>query len=227
MLRFDAGIIVDSTGDGGDSANRTGLLGLFDKAQPFEKFEVKPGLLVRHPTQSPWTNPWNFSRDQLVPFVAGAWKCGKQDLVKRVFWVHARRLFFCQNFERDVPGSTKYPWPHTFVNDKGEKETRSFDFADPLLPDAIWHLILCAELRWLYWFGLMGYPWLFLSLVIYCRFNTSNDDGQIISQCVRAGRFFVWLYKNMKPNWQAGLTEYWETDRQMGEMRDLIVRGIC
>lgn len=217
-------IVCASNGDGGDSANRAGLLALFGYEEDLPEYEAfyKTGVLVRHPRQYPWNNPKNFSRDQLIPFVAGLKTQGNIKLARRVFWSRAKCFFFAQNTERDVPGSTKYPYPHTFVNYEGQTETRKFDFADPLLPDAIWHLILCAELYPLYFFGLIGYPMLILAIISHCKLNKSDDEGQIISQCVVAGKPFVALYKWLKPDWKEALDRYWGGWRNMQEMANLI-----
>ena len=228
MLYRDAdGFIVDQTGDGGDTANRTGLWQLFSRhAEDLDAFEFfQNGILVRHPKQHPWDNPWNFSRDQLIPFVAGCWKQGRHDIVSRVFWRHCKRFFFCQNFERDAHGSTKYPWPHDFINDHGETERRQLDFADPLFPNDIWHLILCAKIKPLYFLAPVGYLFLTLAIIFHGLFNKSDDEGQIISQAVVGGRFFVWLYKKLKPNYQSSLYRYWVQRRTMYQMYETVYKN--
>jgi hypothetical protein len=221
------GIILDITGDGGDSANREGLYALFAKTGDQTKVIAKllcPGYLaVRHPNQVPWNNPWNFTRDQLIPYAAGCSKLGLISITRKLFISHACRLFFCQNFQRDYPGSWKYPWPHTFINDKGQKETRKFDFADILMPNDIWHLILCARLYPLYVFAPLGWLFLALAIFIHCKFDTSNDEGQLMAQATIAGKPFVKLYKLLRPYYQACLYEYWVTRRSMPDMYSIIV----
>ncbi|MBC7371257.1 MAG: hypothetical protein H7326_06820 [Bdellovibrionaceae bacterium] len=225
LLRDQKGYLLDNhAGDGGDSANRAGLSELFGlAAEPLADYEIGlTGKLVRHPSQFPWNNPKNFTRDQLIPFAAGLWQSHQTALARRIFWSRARRLFFSQSTERDIPGSKKFPWPHQFINDGGQLETRRFDFADPLMPDAIWHLILCARLKPLYWFGLIGAPWLFLSVVGHCLLSKSDDEGQIIAQAVVGGRGFIKLYKKLKPDWQDSLERYWCGWRNMPEMAQAI-----
>lgn len=227
MKRDEYGIILDETGDGGDSANREGLYALFsNERNPLDVFEVLPGWITRHPKQVPWDNPKNFSRDQLIPYVAGCYKQGQSDIVRRVFWAHAKRFFFCQNFERDIKGSTKYPWPHNFINDHGYAETKAFDFADILLPNDIGHLILCGRLWYFYWFLPLSYLFLALTVVTHCRFDESNDEGQILSECVIAGSFFVFLYKKLKPDWMLALANYWVIRRNMRDMYETIVKAL-
>lgn len=226
IYRDQHGYVMDMTMDGGDSANRAGLLALFGSPEKLHHYEVRPGWLCRHPFDEPWDNEYNFSRDQLLPFVAGCWKQGNHELVSRVFWAHAKRFFFAQNFERDYVGTKKYPYPHEFINDQGKLERRSFDWADPLDPSDIWHLILCAKIYWLYPFGVLGYPFLILSIIVHAYTNTSNDEGQLISKCVVAGKPFVWLYKCLKPDWHEALFQYWTVRRKMDAMCELITRSI-
>ncbi len=227
--RDEQGFLVDVTLDGGDSAHFAGLSGMFGNLEPLEKYEISPGTLVRHPTDYPYNNPRNFTVDQLDPFVAACSSQGRHDIVRRVFWKTLKRGFFMQNFERDVPGSTKYPWPHSFHKDSDsnkEMEHRYFDFADPLGPADIWHLILCGRMWYLYWFGLIGYPTLFLSIAIHCLFNKSFDEGQVISKAVIGGKFFVHLYKILKSKWAGHLFIFWAWNRDMPQMYELIQKGL-
>lgn len=223
IFRDHEGFVVDSNQDGGDSANRAGLLALFGKRENLQAYEVRPGILVRHPGQEPWTNPRNFSRDQLLPYTAGAWKLGHWKLNQRIFWRHLKRGFFAQNFERDARGTRKRPWPSVFTNDKGEKEFRIFDFADPLGPSDIWHLILCAQLRWLYWFALVGVPALVFAILSHGLLNHSDDEGQIVAKAIVGGPFFKALYKLTNRNWKESLRRYWIDRRQMPEMYELFL----
>lgn len=239
MLRRDErGFIMDQTGDGGDSANRAGLLALLGSdREKLWMYEVEKGLAARHPSQAPWNNPWNFTRDQLVPYMAGLWRQGEGDTfmttsfcthaAKRIFWRHARRGFLAQNWERDYPGTTKYPWPHEY-DDKtdGAHYSKWFDGPDLLPPGDVWHLILCARIWPLYWFGLIGYPWLVLDIVAHGLTNKSNDEGQIIARCIVAGKWFVRIYKKVKPDWAEALEEYWTVRRNMSEMKDMIVTAL-
>lgn len=222
LIRDEKGFILDNSKDGGDSANRGGLLALAGGFENLDAYVDQDGWCVRHPYQYPWNNKYNFSRDQLIPFTAGLWKQEKHKTVRKIFWAHARRLFFAQNFQRDFPGSWKFPWPHSFTNDKGENETRSFDFADPLLPDSIWHLICCGRIYALYWFGIIGIPWFVLSLWVYCRFNDSDDEGQIISQCRVQGQWAVDLYYSWRSGLYVKLSRYWVWRRNQEEIYNAV-----
>lgn len=227
MLKFDAhGILVDTqAGDGGDSANRAGLWALLGHAQPLDLFEQK-GFLVRHPFQEPWNHPGNFTRDQLLPYVAGLWRQGEIKAARRVFWRHLRRGFFAQNLDRDQPGTRKKPWPHRYRDDRDERAFSWFDFADPLMPDHIFHLILCARLWPFYIFGIFGYPWLLINIFGHGLFSRSDDEGQILSQCLRAGRPFVAFYRFVKPDYRESLRRYWDERRRMGEIADALIEQV-
>lgn len=214
IYRDEHGYIVTHDGDGGDSANRAGLHALCTPSNAMTAklrgYEVQPGILTRHPLQYPWDNPWNFTRDQLLPFVAGCWKQRHWGIARRVFWAHAKRLFFCQNFERDAPGTTKYPWPHEVQPNKwGKYEERSFDFADILMPNDIGHLILCGRMWYLYWLLPVTHCFLLFAVVGHCLWHKSDDETQIIAECIVAGAPFVRLYKRLKPTWRESLQRYW------------------
>ncbi len=226
--RGTSNIIVDQTGDAGDSAHFNGLWVLFEgpDAVDLGMFVNQQGECVRNPYQFPWDNKNNFTPDQMKPLVAGLKTQEKYDVVRKIFWSRARCLFFCQDSERDFPGSTKYPWPHKFLNDKGQVERRSFDFRTPLFPDSIFHIILCGRIWWLYWFGIIGYPWLFVSLIVHCTFNTDDDDWALVSQCKVAGRGWIWLYKKARIVWQYKLYNRWVNKRNMVEMYMLIKQGL-
>ncbi len=117
--------------DGGDSANRTGILamcGSLADQRVLPLFEDGNGWMHRHPTQQPWNNPKNCTRDQLIPFVAGCWVSGNTAIARRLLIAHEARNWVCQNTERDYPGTTKiFP-----------------DMPDFLAPDAQQHLRICA-----------------------------------------------------------------------------------
>ena len=89
--RDAAGFPVDETGDGGDSAMRHGMLCVFERVtqHPYTMlgYEVnESGWLKRHPTQEPWNNPKNFTRDQLIPAITGAYAMGETKLCRRVLY---------------------------------------------------------------------------------------------------------------------------------------------
>jgi len=212
MMYFDDdGYPVNETKDGMDSAMRAGMLATFSftgqlrmKLSDYEK----DGLMVRHPKHSPSNNPWNFTRDQMIPLVAGLYFQREYKAVRRIFYAHVKRFFFSQNFERDLPGTKKYPWPHTFINDHGVKETRSFDFADPLTADHIWHLIWCGRIWPLFPFAIIGIPWFILSISGH-KNSGHKEHNQLLTMCKAQGDWAIEYFKDEIPNWKADLREYW------------------
>src|SRR5262249_49653172 len=98
-----------------DSAHRTGVAAFCNSTEDkalLPKFEAA-GVMVRHPTQPPWNNPLNCSRDQLKGYSAGCWRAGRIDINARLVAAHAARGFICQNVETDEPGKpTTLKTPH-------------------------------------------------------------------------------------------------------------------
>lgn len=226
MIRFDEyGYPVEARLDGGDSAVRMGILALCGKetnTDKMESYEVQLGMLTRHPTQYPWNNPKNFSRDQLMCFLAGIDKLQLRDLAKRIFWSRARSFFFAQNTERDIPGSTKYPYPHIFIRmEDGQSEKRDFDFADPLIPNNIWAMIKVARIYWLYPFAIIGIPFFILTLIIH-SFGSHYEENQLICECAINGRWAMFLYKLINKKWKDVSFKYW-SDRDEIEYHDILV----
>lgn len=85
--------------DGGDSSRATGIMALFGSA--LDQYVIARHWVIhgfiRNYYQSIWNNPKDFSRDQLIPLVAGMKKCGKHSIVLYEFW--RRRYWFglCPN----------------------------------------------------------------------------------------------------------------------------------
>lgn len=227
------GLILDNASkDGGDSANRAGLLAIagdeqllfVTRGQELLNLYHKGGICVRHPSQVPWNNPKNFTRDQLLPLTAGLYAQRRYSEVRDIFWAHAKRFFFCQNSERDVVGSTKYPWPHSFINDKGVKETRMFDFADPLWPNDIWHLIKAGRMWYLYWFAIIGIPCFLFALGSHCEFYKGDDEGQMIAACYIQGPWALRMYRTHRKGWISKLESYWNGWRNQPEISSALYR---
>lgn len=226
MIKIIKGVPVDNgANDEGDAANRWGLLQLVQFSTetlcPPERFMAGWGLARRSPEQQPWNNPWNFTRDQLICFVAGLEAIKRHDLIRQLFWRHFIRFFFCQNFERDRKGTKKYPWPHRFINDKGETEFRWFDFADPLFIDQICMLILGGRLWYLYPFVLIGNAVLFFRLKVTMKKDQSeNELNQLFCQCWVTGRWAVRMFKKI-PGWENSFKNYfcgWRNQCEIGEV---------
>jgi hypothetical protein len=117
LARDDRGIInqLEDGGklDGGDSAHRTGLAAFLNSQKDSDLLPLfeSNGVMVRHPTQVPWNNWKNCTRDQLIAYTAGCWRAGRLDINRRLLGAHTARFppFTCQDTERDYPGTTKNP----------------------------------------------------------------------------------------------------------------------
>jgi hypothetical protein len=117
LARDDKGIInqLEDGGklDGGDSAHRTGFAAFLNSKTDSDLLPLfeSNGVMVRHPTQVPWNNWKNCTRDQLIGYTAGCWRAGRLDINQRLLAAHTARLppFTCQDTERDYPGTTKNP----------------------------------------------------------------------------------------------------------------------
>jgi hypothetical protein len=212
MIYFDSyGFPVDQTSDGGDSTVRAGLLVMCNHkmAQNIDmsKYEVKDtehifgGQFTRHPYQEPWNNPKNWSRDQMMPFIAGLHAKQIQKPIEEFFYHRLSKCFFMQNTERDAKGTTKYPWPHMVDGKK-----RWFDYADPLMPNHIGAIILAGRMTGWYWFLLFAYPFHLLFLVLH-SFGNHYEENQQIAECYLYGTL-KW-YKKIHKRWEAVSRQYW------------------
>lgn len=105
------GLLVQKDGDGGDTAQRTGMyyLGRFLTTQGGERFLLYPefdeklsyleygesGNFRRHPQQ--WNALDDFSRDQQTPLVIAMGIFGFTKRLGRMFWNHVKRFGKYQN----------------------------------------------------------------------------------------------------------------------------------
>ena len=216
IFRDKFGFPTDCTSDGGDSAMRAGVLGTFmdDPITPTGLYSIGWGTLVRHPKDVPWDNPKNFTRDQMMCLVSAL----KPQFVKAVFWSRVKAFCFAQNTERDYLGTTKYPWPHHYIDDRGVRQFTWFDFADPLFPHHMGHIARCTKSVWYlpaFWLGL---PFLLAA----CYFNKGGEQNQLQCMVYRAGPWWVKFYKKHRPNWDWFTFRYW-SDRSEVEYADAIV----
>lgn len=233
MKRDFAGYFLDKNGDAGDSCRAAGLWELFggtDSQLLAYTYKQEGVYGVRHPFTKPWNNHKNQSRDQEICRMAGLWKMNTPTSRKQArnsFWAHARRLFFCNNFERDYVGSKKYPFPHSFINDKGVKELRWFDFADPLFLHHILHFIFCSRIYPLYIFAPIG--WVFiLPSVLFPDTKLDTEINQQIAVLEVYGKFWKRIYKKRNPKWIEQTLYYWvsgKRKRNQAEMAERIIGG--
>jgi len=208
---------LDETMDGGDSSVRAGILAMTDHplahAIDFFKYEIAPGEFTRHPTQVPWNNPKNWSRDQSLPFLAGLHAKGIIKPMERYFYKRMKAFFFAQNIERDYPGTTKRLYPHAVDN-----ETRLFDYADPLMPNHIGAMIKGAKLYRFYWFLPLSYAFHYAAL--FFNRKATREQNQLIAESYLLGT--KKHFKKICPKWVDASKKYWY-DRNEREYHDSLV----
>lgn len=130
VMQFQGGTVRPL--DGGDSDHRTGVLAFCGSQLDADNLDLfqKDGVMFRHPTQSPWNNPNNCTRDQLIGYIAGCWRTGRTDIVESLFEKHEARGFTCQDIENDEPGTLKVP-----------------PVGDPLAPHDLMYFRICKGER--------------------------------------------------------------------------------
>lgn len=208
MIFYDKrGLPVDETGGGGDSCVRASLLSICNKG-PLSviSWYFTSGLPVRHPVDAPWNNPLNFSRDQMMMMIGGLKAVNDIEKIRKIFWSCFKRLFFCPNFERNHIGSTKYPWPHGFIDINGKKVFKNFDFADYLLPNHWGAMIIGGRLKPMYFLLPICYFFHLLNILFH-RYSKHHEVNQFFSECYVYGT--LKLMDKIVPNWQSVSAKYW------------------
>ena len=195
--------------DGGDSSHKTGFAAFCSSQEDFPhlfKFESN-GIMVRHPTQFPWNNWKNSTRDQLLAYVAGCWRAGHSDVNQRLLAAHAARLpsFTCQNTEKDEPGSVKIP-----------------PIGDPLWPDDIMTLKIASGDSGAYSEPL-GQLWLQLSIE-GADPDITVEKNQLIVKSIICGKLD--LYVQCHPNYAENIRDYWSGWRNQPQIADALISVI-
>ena len=211
--------VFDEKSAAGDSARTTGMLALFGSELDqliqldFEE-PSNSGLLTRHPI---WYDDSCFTRDQLIPFVCSLTKRDYyKSFIRRIFWSHAKRLFFCQNY------MTQFPDPKT-----GERVNKGFFGRDPLSPSHIGMLILASKLYIFYPFLLLAIPWFYLDLFYFTKVAPRQEQNQIIAMSMVYGKIELWT--KWHPNWKQSILDYWAAPfswRDQIEVGQIIIEGI-
>lgn len=208
LPRDASGIICQAQGDpnkpldGGDSAHKTGFAAFCNSAPDQALLDVfeKDGIMVRHPTEVPWNNWKNCSRDQLIAYTAGCWRARKHDICQRLLEKHAARFppFTCQNTEADAEGTTKNP-----------------PIGDPMGP----HDVMCLRIA----AGQLGaHRDLFGQFAMQTAIELADPDpahekNQLILQAILSGRLD--LYVKVHPNFRENIRTYWSGMPWRGQPR--------
>ncbi|MFN9917560.1 MAG: hypothetical protein ACK53L_33555, partial [Pirellulaceae bacterium] len=192
---------------------------------PLSHYENKEGMGMRHPKEYPWNNPLNFTRDQLMPLVAGLDQQNNRKPIKRMFYKHAKRLFFCQNIERDCPGTRKRPYPHIVSTCKGSDNGRRSwgDYADPLAPHHIGAFIIAAR-AWAF-YPFLPVAYVFAMIAILLRpMSDDNDQGALVATLKIMG--LLWLLKLVDKKYMSRWENYFCGWRSKQELYEVVRRGL-
>lgn len=186
-------VIVQKDMDGGDTLHREGMYAFGKKlrysqlenkvylevspvrrpasaGEIMDKFEVAPGIYVRHPDPSKWySNPETTSRDQLIPVIAYCAAYEDYPRLWRLFKAVAQRGMFAQNWIRI-----------------GEGET------DKKIPDPM-HLNLAQFIRAGGWWTAPFYPLLFV-------FDSIELVGTLLSALPLHFKDDHWIPRRRTPN---------------------------
>ena len=206
LPRYAQGIIGQAQGDpakpldGGDSAHKTGFAAFCNSAQDQALLDVfeKDGIKVRHPTEVPWNNWKNCSRDQLCAYTAGCWRARKHDICQRLLEKHAARFppFTCQNTEADAVGTTKNP-----------------PIGDPMGPHDVMCLRIAAGQEGAHR-DLAG-QFFMQAAIELADPDPQHEKNQLILQAILSGRLD--LYVKIHPNFRDNIRTYWSGDPWRGQ----------
>ncbi|MBX3021183.1 MAG: hypothetical protein KF799_05845 [Bdellovibrionales bacterium] len=91
-----------------------------DSKKIIAKFEVEPGVYVRHPDPTRWSSePATTSRDQLLPVIAYCGAYQDYERLGRLFVAVAKRGFFAQNLFKIADPELKPKIPDTMIGTLG------------------------------------------------------------------------------------------------------------
>lgn len=171
-------LISQADGDVGDSLHREGMYAFgkwmlynrvnntvviqeiperTDPIRIMDKFEVQPGVYVRHPDSTRWSaNPDTTSRDQLVPVLAYCAAYKDYARLGRLFLATLRRGFFAQNLLDIGDNESKRKIPDTMLGHLGLFIRAGGEWTMPLYPllyitdtiDLIGTVIEAIPLHW-------------------------------------------------------------------------------
>jgi hypothetical protein len=223
IVQHDVNDEKATTGDGGDSAMRTGIMAFCNSpvdANLLPLFELAApslGIMVRHPYQSKkpdkcWNDPNNCSRDQLISFAAGCWRVGNNEIVQRILARHIARGLLCQNIYNDCPPDSPKP---------PDPKTTDPKIPDPLGPHEVMYLRACAGDN----LALVD-PLGQMALLAAIRALRQGDEiNAMIVESIVCCQLdaFLHLYQG---NWEQELRNYWGASRRVARGQPEIAEAI-
>jgi hypothetical protein len=225
-----------------DSAVRASILRICDSndAPNLLRYVLPNGEFVRGPATSKALNYKNFSRDQMLVLVAGLSKTLEgRKAIRKNLWNRIKSFCFAQNTERDEVGSTKYQKMHYFYKDSIPNaatvfnkqdlvytnytiESKSFDCADILMPQHLWHMIKAGRCYPLYIFAIFGIPCYLLDLLVH-SYTKGFEENQHMAMAYVQGSWAVNLYKYINKKWLSTSLNYW-LERNEVEYHNMLVK---
>jgi hypothetical protein len=162
----------------------------------------------RHPFQKDYNDPLSWTRDQLIPTMAGLKESGHIEEARKVFMSHLKRGFLCQNkLNIHLEPKAKYS-------------------RDPLSPSHIGHLILCAKIYPLYPFLIFSWLWMALDLIWTAKVTPNDESNQPITMFITAGKLWVKAFNWLQPNWRDTVRSYWGGWRDQSEIGETLIKKV-
>lgn len=195
----------------GDSARLAGLMAIVGHANApdLSNYLVTVDgktMAVRHPKEFPSNYPNNFTRDQLIPLVAGLSSQKKYEEAAKLYYAAILRGFRAQNTEHDVPGSVK-----TFPNG-----------ADLLSPFHMLVLAKAANKNTFFW-GILGYPNAAIDVIYNSIVTPTREPNQLISALYVLGPSWIKFYKYITPQWKDAIRNYWSGWRDESDFAEYLI----
>lgn len=210
LLHLDEnGLIVQADGDGGDTAQRTGMFYyLYNDREGFtralDQLEVDSGIYVRHPIQEGFrSDPRRFSRDQQRPLTIALGKYGMTDRLWRMFSGQMLRMGKYQNL--DVIGpigigeyirafNAKFFYPVLLLTDIN-LFLSSFYLVieasfDPNSVDDNNHVMTLLQAR-----DVMPTPFGWLAMRVYMKFRPRNYGNTILGKSDPVHGALAWYHR--------------------------------
>jgi hypothetical protein len=205
-----------------DSARLAGLMALFEHPEFGSShlsryfvliYSAKYGnelLPVRNPDDSESSNPYNFSRDQLIPLAAGLYKM-KNEVGQKIYMYHVLKALNKRSSFRAL---------NTIGNDGKEKKFP--DGPDLLSPSHRNHLYMCSGEKP----SLLGRLWLIADILVSSWFTPLEEPNQIIAMAYVAGPWYVKLLKRANKRLDEAILSYWGGWRGEKDFANFLIKKL-